>query len=118
VKARLGRGRIPLYKRGGYALIGLAGYILSPASWWNDALVNIPLAMAMAVVLERLLGVPLDAGFVASYWATNVLGVVLMALGYSGVKNGRPRRRDVIVGLVLATLYTVLVVQVLRLLGA
>jgi len=104
-------------RRGGYALLGLLGYILSPASWWNDALVNIPLAMGMALVLERIFGVPLDAGFAASYWATNVLGVVLMAVGYSGARRGRPSRRDVVLGLAAATLYTVIVVWILDTLG-
>ena len=39
-------------RRGAYALAGIIGYVLSPASWWNDAVVNIPLALAIAEILE------------------------------------------------------------------
>ena len=91
------------------------GFILSPASWWNDAVVNIPLALALAMILEKTAGVPVEAGFVVSYWASNVLGVILMALGYSGAKNGRPTRRDTLLGLLAATLYTVFVLSLMSL---
>ncbi len=105
-----------LAARGGYALAGVIGYILSPASWWNDAVVNIPLALLAARLLEAA-GVPLEAGFTLAYWATNVAGMILMAVGVEGAGRGRVSRRSLLAGLAVSTVYTLAVVGVLRLLG-
>ena len=32
--------------------LGVIGFLLSPLSWWNDLLVNIPLAVAFAWVVS------------------------------------------------------------------
>ncbi len=118
IGAAASEGRLArIAARGLYAAAGVAGYILSPASWWNDAVVNIPLALAAAKLLESLAGVPLDAGFAAAYWASNALGIVLMFVGASGARGGRPSARSLLLGLAAATLYTVAVVAGIRLLS-
>ncbi|MCE4628006.1 MAG: hypothetical protein F7C34_02515 [Desulfurococcales archaeon] len=104
-------------KRGIYAVVGLIGYILSPASWWNDAVVNIPIALAIAEILERVSGLPREAGFAAAYWATNLAGIVLMLVGMEGAGRSRVTLRSLLAGLALGSLYTVLVIAGLRLLG-
>ena len=48
--------------------------MLSPATWWNDAFVNIPIAYALASVVAWLWPKAFLAAFVVSYWGTNVLG--------------------------------------------
>ena len=100
-----------------YAFAGLIGYILSPASWWNDAVVNIPLALAMARAAHTLLGTPTGLAFAASYWATNILGIILMVAGASGAAGKRPGRREILVGLAASTLYTIAVILGLQALG-
>ena len=82
------------------------GYILSPASWWNDLVVNVPLALAIAKALEPL-GVPLATGFVLGYWLTNALGVLLMAAGVGAHAPGSSTRRSLLLGLAASTAYTV-----------
>jgi len=104
-------------RRGAYALAGIIGYVLSPASWWNDAVVNIPLALAIAEILERLAGLPREAGFAVSYWATNLAGIVLMMVGLEGAGRKRVTRGSILAGVALGSLYTVLVIAGLRLLG-
>jgi hypothetical protein len=101
--------RIAGRRRISYALLAAAGFILSPLSWWNDLLVNVPLAYLFAVPFsfadERLF---LPA-FVLGYWLTNILGFVLLHLGAGRVfKPDRPvdLRRD----LLISVGYTLLIV--------
>lgn len=98
--------------RGG--LLTTVGFLLSPVSWWNDLIVNIPLAYAFGALfalVSRDLFLP---AMVVGYWITNVLGFVLM---HRGVKDfiskdggeGR-RRRDILVDISVSIAYTVVVV--------
>ncbi len=111
--------RLPLgIRRLAGGLIAGVGYILSPLSWWNDLVVNVPLALAMASLLRRLAGVDLEKGFAASYWLTNSLGLVLMVLGGGYGLRGKVRVRDVVMSLLVASAYTAAALMVIRLAGA
>ena len=105
-------------RRGLYAMTGLIGYILSPASWWNDALVNIPLALLGARLLHDALGTPMSRGFAITYWATNIAGIILMIAGASGAAGKKVGLRELLAGLAASTAYTVLVILGLSALGA
>ena len=48
--------------------------MLSPATWWNDAFINIPLAYVAASAVAWLWPKAFLAAFIAAYWATNILG--------------------------------------------
>jgi hypothetical protein len=63
------------------SILALAGYMLSPLSWWNDALVNVPLAYLFAWLLSVLYRPFFGPGFVAGYWLTNIIGLVMMHKG-------------------------------------
>jgi len=93
------------------------GYILSPLSWWNDLIVNVPLAMALAAALARWASVPLDEGFAIGYWATNAAGMILLLLGGSTALRGRAGWREALLSLAAATAYTLVAVLLLRLLA-
>jgi hypothetical protein len=61
-------------------ILATVGFILSPLSWWNDLLVNVPLAYAFATVVglfARDLFVP---ALLVGYWLTNVVGFVLLVV--------------------------------------
>jgi len=94
--------------RGG--ILAILGWLLSPLSWWNDLLVNVPLAyffsLPFSLVDERLY---LPA-FALGYWLTNVLGFVLLHKGVTGMLSSRKAslKKDLLIG----TAYTVLVVTV------
>jgi hypothetical protein len=62
------------------ALFGI-GFLLSPLSWWNDLFVNIPIAYVIAQVFNLLDHRLFIVSFVGAYWATNVLGFLLMHIG-------------------------------------
>jgi len=94
-------------KRVWSALVGGLGWLLSPLSWWNDLLVNVPLAYLFAVpfsLFDERLYVP---AFVLGYWITNVLGFVLLHKGVVGVVSSRKStlKKD----LVVATVYTMVI---------
>lgn len=99
-------------------IIAGVGYILSPLSWWNDLVVNVPLALAMASLLRRLAGVDLEKGFATSYWLTNVLGLVLMVLGGGYGLRGKVKARDIVISLLVASAYTAAALMIIRLIGA
>jgi hypothetical protein len=63
------------------SILALAGYILSPLSWWNDAFVNVPLAYLFAWLLSLLYRPFFGPGFVVGYWLTNIIGLVMMHKG-------------------------------------
>ncbi len=98
-------------KKGAYATAALIGYILSPFSWWNDAVVNIPLSLAIGAAANKLLGVPLDAATAIAYTATNIAGVALMALGGSGLL-GMPRKR-IALAMLASIIYSLAVLAIL-----
>lgn len=61
--------------------LAFVGFLLSPLSWWNDLFVNIPLALAAAWVVSLIWPTAFTAVFVAAYWLTNLLGLVLLQKG-------------------------------------
>ncbi len=104
----------PIARRLFCSTIAIAGYILSPLSWWNDLLVNIPLALALAGLLNRITGLDMGTLFIISYWATNIAGIIMMIVGGVGTVGGRVTRKTIVVSLLASALYTVIVVALLR----
>ena len=95
----------------------LAGYMLSPLSWWNDLFINVPLAWVFASLISLFYHPAYAASFVVGYWLTNVLGFVLMHKGGHKIFSKDQQRyswkwlaRDLLISL----LYTGLVVLLVR----
>lgn len=86
------------------------GYILSPLSWWNDLFVNIPLAYLFAVpfdFVDRRLFMPM---FILGYWLSNLLGLILMHQGVSGLVNKERKQFSMTHSLLVAIVYTVVII--------
>jgi len=74
-------------------IIGLIGFILSPLSWWNDAVVNFPLAYAFAWVVGKFIS-PLMVVhtwmflnlFIIGYFMTNLAGFLMLHYSVWGMK--------------------------------
>lgn len=98
--------------RGG--LIATVGYLLSPVSWWNDLLVNIPLAYAFGALFGLLSEELFLPALVAGYWITNILGFVLMHRGVKEAVSGKKEmgysKGDMIKDLCVSLIYTMIVV--------
>lgn len=107
IKTEAADSRLSQRRRLWSALIAGFGWLLSPLSWWNDLLVNVPIAYLFSVpfsLLDERLYVP---AFGLGYWLTNVLGFVLLHKGVVGMVSRRKAslRRDLLV----ATMYTLAV---------
>jgi hypothetical protein len=93
-------------------LLAAIGFMLSPLSWWNDAFVNLPLAVGFAWLVSY--PVPADRqetvfsmAVVTGYWLTNLLGLILLHHGTAQlaapetVRRKKSRwQRDLLISLV------------------
>jgi hypothetical protein len=93
--------------------------MLSPLSWWNDAFVNLPLALAFAWLVSVIYAPAFRAAVVVGYWLTNVLGFVLMHKGAQKLLSSETQkpysRRDVLRDVFISLLYTALILVLLKL---
>ncbi len=82
------------------------GYILSPVSFWNDALINFPLAYAMAYPFTGF--VSEGGGFAMllgiMYMITNIVGFLLMQYGFA------PQKTNLRSAMIWSILYTAIVI--------
>ncbi len=99
-----------------YASTAVLGYILSPLSWWNDLLVNIPIALLAANVIHSVMGVSRELLFIAVYWLTNVVGLILMVAAGEGAVRGRVTFKGLALSVIVSLAYTILAVYVLSIL--
>ena len=102
------------------ALLATIGYVLSPLSWWNDAFVNLPIAYCIGLLGGLASPRLFSPAMIGGYWLTNIAGLVLLHRGIVGgsgdAEGGRRRasRRQIIESLVVSTLYTILILLLVR----
>jgi hypothetical protein len=101
--------------RGG--ILATIGYLLSPASWYNDPFLNIPLAYLFAFpfgLISEKLFMPF---MITGYWLTNIAGFMLM---HYGVKNMTSKfkssysRKEITRDILISILYTLFVVMLVK----
>ena len=98
--------------RGG-ALLTI-GYILSPLSWWNDPFVNIPIAYLFGSLLALISPRLFTSSVIVGYWMTNVVGLVLLHKGASGISVRREgkqtnMKKKLFISLIVSGFYALLV---------
>jgi hypothetical protein len=59
--------------------------MLSPFTWWNDTFINLPLAYITANILNKTFPRGFLCAFLAAYWLTNLVGIILMYVGARGL---------------------------------
>jgi hypothetical protein len=106
------------------SVLGVIGFLLSPLSWWNDAVVNLPLAWLFAsgvALIYKPAAQPdskvFDALVILGYWLTNVLGFVLMHKGAQQLLSKAEKkysRRELLKDLTISLLYTALIVVLIK----
>lgn len=85
------------------------GYMLSPLSWWNDVVFNLPIALVFGYLVSWAKPEWFLPFTLIGYWISNVLGIVMMQMGAMDMIQGdQPRnlKRDLWLGLGGSTLYT------------
>jgi hypothetical protein len=103
-------------KLGSLGLVGI-GWLLSPLCWWNDLLFNLPIALGFAKVAEAINPTWFVPGLVAGYWLSNIAGILLMQGGALGLLQGEreaDRGRELLVGLLTSSAYTLGVVLLVK----
>jgi len=99
------------------SILTLVGFMLSPLSWWNDAFVNLPLALAFAWIISLFYRPAFEISLVMGYWLTNVAGLVLMHKGAQSLAAKTPNiysRRELIKDVVISLVYTALILLLLK----
>jgi hypothetical protein len=100
-------------------VLGLIGFLLSPLSWWNDAFINLPLAVGFGWLVALAYPPAFEPAVIVGYWLTNVLGFILMHKGAQKALNHgeyvRYSRRDLVKDVAISLLYTALIVALLKL---
>ena len=89
------------------------GWLLSPLCWWNDLVINLPLAYGVGLLVQQLRPEWFAAGLIAGYWLSNVVGIVLMQTSAMEVfqEPGEPPtlKRELLWGLLTSSAYTLVV---------
>lgn len=91
-------------------MVGI-GYMLSPLSWWNDLVFNLPIALAFGYGVSWLQTDWFLPGTIIGYWLSNVLGMVMMQFGAADLllsEEQRNTQRDLWLGFGGATLYSII----------
>jgi hypothetical protein len=99
-------------------VLATIGFMLSPLSWWNDAFVNIPLALGFAWLVSFLYQPAFTASLILGYWLTNVLGLVLLHKGARKMLSEKPAadlRRELLKDVIVSLIYTGVIVVLVRL---
>jgi len=95
-------------------LLLAVGWLLSPLCWWNDFVINLPLAYGFARVVQHWQPEWFAAALAVGYWFSNVLGLVLMQTSAVEVfaQPDQPGnlRREIVLGLLSSTVFTLVVV--------
>ncbi len=98
-------------------VLATIGFLLSPLSWWNDLLINIPLAYGFASLFGLISKDLFFPMMILGYWITNILGFMLMHHGLkdlSSKETSKYTRKELKKDFILSLLYTVLVVILIK----
>lgn len=91
----------------------IIGFILSPLSWWNDVIVNIPLAYLFALPfgwMNKKLFVPT---MIIGYWLTNIIGFILMHHGLGQIMTERKQKSfkiELLKNAIISLVYTGIII--------
>ena len=102
----------PALKRG----VFFVGWLLSPLTFWNDAIVNIPLSYLCASLFIRLISCNFLFVMLVFYWLTNLAGILMMYMsGKSIFKGGEGLIREAANLLIAIVAYSLILIFLHRL---
>ena len=98
--------------KGGVLLV--VGYLLSPLCWWNDLIINLPIAYGFGYVISLWRSEWFFGAAIAGYWLSNLIGIVLMQIGAKDVLQNTEKKRslknEIFSGMLTSTAYTMVIV--------
>ncbi len=90
------------------------GYLLSPLCWWNDLIINLPIAYGFGYVVSLWQADWFFPAAIAGYWLSNLVGIVMMQMGAKDVLQNtvksRSLKQEIFSGVLTSTAYTVVIV--------
>ncbi|MFN5751773.1 MAG: hypothetical protein ACK451_15250 [Pseudanabaena sp.] len=91
------------------------GYLLSPLCWWNDLIINLPIACGFGYVVSLWSSEWFFPAAIAGYWLSNLIGIVFMQIGATDIlqKNTAKKRslkQELLTGVMTSTAYTFVIV--------
>ena len=99
-------------------IIGVVGFILSPLSWWNDAFVNLPLALGFGWVVALLYKPAFEVAVIIGYWLTNIIGMLLLHKGVQRTVNPEASlsytKRQLFSDFAISIAYTFLIIVLIK----
>lgn len=111
--------RQPLLKRLRGSFLMLIGYLLSPLCWWNDLIINLPVAYGFGYLCRLISPDFFLPGAIAGYWLSNLVGIVMMQFGAIDVFQNQSKERnfkkELLTGLATSTVYTLVIVLIVQL---
>ncbi|MBD2189726.1 hypothetical protein H6F41_16465 [Pseudanabaena sp. FACHB-723] len=98
--------------KGGILLV--VGYLLSPLCWWNDLIINLPIAYGFGYVISLWRSDWFFGAAIAGYWLSNLVGIVLMQMGTKDILQTTGKKRsfsqEIFSGVLTSTAYTAVIV--------
>ncbi|MGD8483824.1 MAG: hypothetical protein PVF81_03080 [Thioalkalispiraceae bacterium] len=91
------------------SLLVLVGFILSPLTWWNDLLVNVPLAYLFSLPFSMLNDHFFLPAFIVGYYLSNLLGLVMLHWGGKGLLSGKYPAFNLKQSLLVSVIYTLVI---------
>jgi hypothetical protein len=109
---------VSLFKRLRGGVLLSIGYMLSPLSWWNDLIFNLPVAYLFGHVCSLFSKDFLIPGSIVGYWLSNVLGILLMQAGALDMVQGsaapRNLKKELLMGIGSSTLYSLVILALVH----
>ena len=96
-------------------IMATTGFILSPLSWWNDMLVNVPLAYLFSWPFSRMHEQLFVPAFITGYWLTNLLGLLMLHLGSAGLLKKQHDKFSFKFSFVVSLIYSALIFVIVML---
>ena len=98
--------------KGGVLL--MVGYLLSPLCWWNDLVINLPIAYGFGYVISLWHPEWFFPAAIAGYWLSNLVGIVLIQIGAKDMLQSTVKKRsfkqEIFSGVLTSTAYTLAIV--------
>ncbi|MFZ5364650.1 MAG: hypothetical protein ACOZBH_00385 [Patescibacteria group bacterium] len=101
------------------AFLEIIGFILSPFSWWNDLLINVPLAYLLTWPIAKLVHLFLPVSFelylgifIFNYWVTNLAGLLMMHYGVLCLRGKKLSKKEMAISFGVALIYTIIIAVV------
>jgi hypothetical protein len=112
-----GKGKLLTKRRVWGGALGVVGFMLSPLSWWNDAFVNLPLAIGFGWLISLVYKPAFEPAVVVGYWLTNVAGFVMMHKGGAKLVSKIDKqysKKDLLRDVGISLAYTLLIVALIK----